>query len=152
MMSNFEKMTVAQLKVYAQENSVNLDGAKTKTQILAALTSMKASISSTEQEVISVSDTTVKEKRSPKSATKSDDNGVVTTATADQFKNKSFDKNANIDDSKVAIHSEKNMAWMSVGRIVKGYNIVTKEASEKWITRKGVRKATPEEVANHYGL
>jgi hypothetical protein len=151
-MSNFETMTVAQLKVYAEQNSVDLNGAKTKTQILAALTNMKASISSSGQTVVATQSTSPKEKRSPKSATKSDDNGIVTTATADQFKNKSFDKNENINDSKVAIHSEKNMAWMSVGRIVKGYNIVTKEASEKWITRKGIRKATPEEVANHYGL
>lgn len=151
-MSNFENMTVAQLKVYAEQNNVDLDGAKTKTQILAALTNMKANISSSEQKVVATQNTLTKEKRSPKAATKSDENGIVTTATADQFKNKSFDKNANINDSKLAIYSEKNMAWMSVGRIVKGYNIVTKEASEKWITRKGVRKATPEEVANHYGL
>jgi hypothetical protein len=151
-MSNFETMTVAQLKVYAEENSVDLDGAKTKTQILAALTNMKASISSPEQTVVTIQDTNPKEKRVPKAATKSDENGVVTTATADQFKNKSFDKKTSVNDSKVAIYSEKNMAWMSIGRIVKGYNIVTKEASEKWITRKGVRKATPEEVANHYGL
>ena len=151
-MSNFETMTVAQLKVYAEENSVDLDGAKTKTQILAALTNMKASIYSYEQTVIAAQDTSPKQKRVPKSATKSDENGVVTTATADQFKSKSFDKKPNVNDSKVAIYSEKNMAWMSIGRIVKGYNIVTKEASEKWITRKGVRKATPEEVANHYGL
>lgn len=151
-MSNFETMTVAQLKAYAQENSVNLDGATTKTQILAALTNMKASISSSEQAVVTISDTKVKERRSPKSATKSDEGGVVTTRTADQFKNKSFDKAPDLTNSKVAIHSEKNMAWMSVGRIVKGYNIVTKEASENWLTRKGVRKATPEEVASHYGL
>lgn len=151
-MSNFETMTVAQLKEYAEDNSVNLDGAKTKTQILAALTNIKSNISSEEQTVVTVKDAVVKEKRSPKAATKSDENGIVTTATADQFKNKSFDKKPDINDSKVAIYSEKNMAWMSVGRIVKGYNIVTKEASENWLTRKGVRKATPEEVASHYGL
>jgi hypothetical protein len=44
------------------------------------------------------------------------------------------------------------MAWSVVGRINKGYNIVTKEAAEKWLSRKGVREATPEEVATHYGL
>jgi hypothetical protein len=29
--------------------------------------------------------------------------------------------------------------------------LLTKEASEKWLTRKQVRLATPEELANYYG-
>ena len=52
---------------------------------------------------------------------------------------------------KVAIHSTKNLHWLNVGQIVPGYNIVTKEASEKWLTRKQVRLATPEELAEYYG-
>jgi hypothetical protein len=52
---------------------------------------------------------------------------------------------------KVAIHSTKNLHWANVGNIVPGYNIVTKDASEKWLTRKQVRLATPEELASYYG-
>lgn len=44
------------------------------------------------------------------------------------------------------------MHWVSVGRISNGYNIVSEEESEKWLSRRGVRKATPQEVATHYGL
>jgi hypothetical protein len=43
------------------------------------------------------------------------------------------------------------MRWTGVGALVKGYNIVTKEAAEKWLTRQGVRKASAEEVATYYG-
>jgi hypothetical protein len=38
-----------------------------------------------------------------------------------------------------------------LGDLKVGYNIVSKEASEKWITRKAVRIAQPEEVASYYG-
>lgn len=50
-----------------------------------------------------------------------------------------------------AVWSDKNIRWQGVGSLVKGYNIVTKEAAEKWLSRDGIREATPEEVATHYG-
>ena len=52
---------------------------------------------------------------------------------------------------KVAIYSKGNIHWSGVGTLEKGYNIVTKEESVKWLTHKNVRQATPEEVAKHYG-
>lgn len=52
---------------------------------------------------------------------------------------------------KIAIHSDRNIHWNGVGALEKGYNIVTKEASVKWLTHKSVREATPAEVAKHYG-
>lgn len=60
-------------------------------------------------------------------------------------------KNKPIEEKKVALHSKKNMFWNGIGEIEIGYNIVSKEVSEKWLTRKGVRIATPEEVAKFYG-
>jgi len=56
-----------------------------------------------------------------------------------------------IKDDKVALFSERNIFWNGVGEVVKGYNIVTKEVSEKWLTTNKVRIATPQEVAKHYG-
>lgn len=53
---------------------------------------------------------------------------------------------------KVAIHSSKNVTWSSVGTVYIGYNIVTPEAAEKWLERKHIRMATPEEVAKEFGL
>jgi hypothetical protein len=54
-------------------------------------------------------------------------------------------------EEKVALFSERNIFWNGVGEVVKGYNIVTKEVSEKWLTHDKVRTATPQEVAKHYG-
>ena len=52
---------------------------------------------------------------------------------------------------KVALYSDRNIHWVGLGELKVGYNIVSKEASEKWITRKAVRIAQPEEVASYYG-
>lgn len=155
-MSDFEGMTVAQLKSYATENGVDLGDAKTKTKILAVLLDTDSNISaaeeaSPEQKIIG-SDKIVTGKRTPVSATRPNEDGVMTTSTADTFKNKKFEETKKINDSKIAIFSEKNLHWNGVGGIKRGYNIVTKEASEKWLTRKGIREATPEEIATHYGL
>jgi hypothetical protein len=55
------------------------------------------------------------------------------------------------DDNKVALWSNKNIRWTGIGSLSKGYNIVTKEASEKWLNKDGIRSATPEEVATYFG-
>jgi hypothetical protein len=52
---------------------------------------------------------------------------------------------------KVAIHSTKNVTWQGVGKVYRGYNIVTKDAADQWLTRSHVRLATPEEVAKEFG-
>lgn len=52
---------------------------------------------------------------------------------------------------KVAVYSQKNIFWNGVGELKKGYNIVSREESEKWITHQAVRIATPSEVASYYG-
>lgn len=53
---------------------------------------------------------------------------------------------------KIAIHSSRNIYWSGIGELKAGYNIVTKEESESWLTRKQVRLATPQEIAKHYGV
>lgn len=55
------------------------------------------------------------------------------------------------EKEKVALWSEKNIRWSGVGTLTKGYNIVDEEAAEQWVTKAGIRKATPQEVATHYG-
>ena len=54
-------------------------------------------------------------------------------------------------DEKVAVYSVRNLSWNGVGELIKGYNIVTKKDSEKWLTNKSVRSASPEEVKRAYG-
>ena len=60
-------------------------------------------------------------------------------------------KNLDKPKEKVAVFSNGSIYWNGVGSLEKGYNIITKEASVQWLTRKNVRLATPEEVAKHYG-
>lgn len=51
---------------------------------------------------------------------------------------------------KVAIYSSKNVTWSEVGKVYRGYNIVTKDQADKWLTRDHTRLATPEEVAKEF--
>jgi hypothetical protein len=52
----------------------------------------------------------------------------------------------------VAIYSNKNIYSSGFGKILKGYNIVERIDAEKWLTKPGIRIASPEEVAKEYGL
>lgn len=55
------------------------------------------------------------------------------------------------EPEKVALYSTRNIHWNGLGSLTIGYNIVSKEASEKMVTHKAVRIASPEEVASYYG-
>lgn len=55
-------------------------------------------------------------------------------------------------DDVVALYSPKNIHWDGLGRLSKGYNVVSKDAAEKWLTRESVRLADPKEIAKGYGL
>lgn len=152
-MIDFSKMTVSGLKAYAEENAIDLGSAKTKTAILSIITETKSSISTdTVSTNVIGSNKINSEKRVPVSNARVNEDGVLTVGSADNFKNKEFKKDAEASTGKVAIYSDKNMRWQGIGGISKGYNIVTKEAAEKWLTRKGIREATAQEVATHYGL
>ncbi len=52
---------------------------------------------------------------------------------------------------KVALYSARNLHWTEVGNLEKGYHIVSKEESVKWLTHKAVRIAEPQEIARFYG-
>lgn len=147
---DFSKMTISGLKEYAENNGIDLGSARTKTAILSVITQTKSSISSPDNVI--GSNKIVNEKRNPVSNTRPDDNNVTVVGSADNFKNKNFRKDTQTPDGKTAIFSEKNMHWNGVGGIKKGYNIVTKEAAEKWLTRKDIRQATTDELASYYGL
>lgn len=81
----------------------------------------------------------------------SNDNGVIGSPHAEKVFNKVVEEEPKQDAGKTAVWSDKNIRWAGVGTLIKGYNIVTKEAAEKWLSRDGIREATPEEVATHYG-
>ena len=54
-------------------------------------------------------------------------------------------------DNTVAIHSTKNVSWVGVGKVSKGFNIVSKGDADKWLTRDHIRLVTPEELAKGFG-
>jgi len=142
-MQNLSSKTVKELKEYAKDNNVNLDGAKTKAQIISVL--------SEAENVSNVVKADEPVQRTPVSSSGSNDSGVVISRPAENNSKKSVKVIGQEESEKVAIHSAKNMRWNGVGTISAGYNIVTEEEASKWTTLKGIRLATPEEVASYYG-
>ena len=78
-------------------------------------------------------------------------NGVIGVAETPRAPKKSVSSAPKKSEKTVAIHSTKNVSWSGVGKVYRGYNIVTPEQSEKWLTRSHIRLATPEEVAKEFG-
>jgi hypothetical protein len=78
------------------------------------------------------------------------ENGVIGTGKVTRKPKPEPAKEAAKED-KVAVFSTKNVTWSGVGKVYRGYNIVTKQAADKWITRDHARLATPEEVAREFG-
>jgi hypothetical protein len=60
-------------------------------------------------------------------------------------------KNKDKPTDKIALYSIKNLHWNGVGDLERGYNIVSKEDSERWLVRRDVRVASADEVAKFYG-
>lgn len=73
--------------------------------------------------------------------------GTVTKKPAAKPKKASTTNN----EETVALFSSSNLVWQGVGKIVKGYNIVPKDAAEKWLTHSSVRLAEPSEVKSNLG-
>jgi hypothetical protein len=86
---------------------------------------------------------------SPNLSVTSNEENVIGSASAE--KKETLNPKASESKNTVAIYSTKNVNWSGVGQVSKGYNIVTKQAAEKWATRSHIRIATPEEVARSFG-
>lgn len=134
--------------------------AKTATKKAAATAPVKVeSVSIQEAETLSeegqkVITVPTKKKTSRSSNTHSKDTGTISSHAADSSLAKKQDtekKPAKKVNEETALWSNKNIRWTGVGYLSRGYNIVKKEAAEKWLTREGVREATAEEVATYYG-
>jgi hypothetical protein len=76
-------------------------------------------------------------------------NGVIGTGKIVK-KTKASPKKEEKKVEKVAIYSTKNVTWSEVGKVYRGYNLVTPEQAEKWLTRNHTRLATPQEVAQEF--
>jgi hypothetical protein len=89
-------------------------------------------------------------KEEPKSSVVNLKSGAIGSGSADRPAKKSNPK-AEPKAETVAIHSTRNVTWNEVGKVYRGYNIVSKSAADKWLTRDHTRLATPEEVAREFG-
>jgi len=79
--------------------------------------------------------------------------GVIGTSTIKSVKKAASTKKVEEKrDDAVAVYSSKNIHWEGVGKLSKGFNVVSKDAAEKWLTKDGIRLADPKEVAKGYGL
>ena len=87
---------------------------------------------------------------SPNPSVVSNDDNVIGSGSAER--KETAKQEPVIEKESVAVYSTKNVTWSGVGQVSKGYNIVTKQAAEKWAERDHIRIATPEEVAGEYGI
>jgi hypothetical protein len=51
----------------------------------------------------------------------------------------------------VALFASRNLVWQGLGKLVKGYNIVSVDAADKWLTLDSVRSVDPSEVQAKLG-
>jgi len=79
-------------------------------------------------------------------------NGAIGTTKIEDKKKTEQSSKPGIKADTVAVFSTRNVLWQDVGSISKGYNIFSKSEADKWLTRGHVRLATPQEVAQEYGL
>ncbi|NBR61235.1 MAG: hypothetical protein EBT86_06235 [Actinobacteria bacterium] len=80
-----------------------------------------------------------------------DKDGVMgsTTTKAEKVKKEEVVK-VDMPVGKVALYSTRNLYADGYGKINVGYNIVPKKYSDFWLTQRGVRLATPTEVAEAF--
>jgi len=55
-------------------------------------------------------------------------------------------KKEELKKKKVALYSSRNVFWEGVGEVQRGYNFVTQEQADKWMTRIHIRFVTPKEI------
>jgi hypothetical protein len=147
-MEDLSIKTAKELKQYALDNNIEVGEAKTKTKLLSTIMNIDSEISSTKNDVVSALEPEVR--ANPISSSRSNEDGVVVSGGAERRSNP-VKEDKKEDKSKVAVHSSKNLHWQGIGKLKPGYNILSKEDSDKWLTNKNVRLATPEEVATYYG-
>lgn len=54
--------------------------------------------------------------------------------------------------TEIPLFSQRNIFWEGIGNLRKGYNVVSVEAADAWLTKSGVRVATNEELVKEYNL
>lgn len=116
----------------------------TKTKKLAEELGLNAptisAVNTEDQKVISVPES----RKSDKASADSVINNTIGASIPEELKKSEPAKKA--EPKKVALYSTRNVMWDGVGEVFRGYNFVTPEQAELWLTRIHIREATPEEI------
>jgi hypothetical protein len=79
----------------------------------------------------------------------SDNTGALVSGAADR--NSSPTEFPNPELPKMAVFSTRNVTMNGVGKVYRGYNIVSEAEAKEWLKRDHIRLATPEEIAEEFG-
>jgi hypothetical protein len=124
---------------------------ETKVEEVAVENNIEASISAPVEETSAITTSDLaKSSLDEVQALGSVANGVIGAVSVPKTEKKASVK-SNKAKKTVAVYSTKNVSWGGVGKVNRGYNIVTQEEADKWATRDHIRIATPEEVAREFG-
>jgi hypothetical protein len=86
-----------------------------------------------------------------RSALSPNESGILSSVKVDRMEQEK--KNTSKPEKEItsAVFSTKNVTWEGVGKVYRGYNIVSEEDAKKWLTRGHIRLATPEEIKEEFG-
>lgn len=79
----------------------------------------------------------------------SKDTGALVSGAADRNASPTEFPKPNLP--KIAVFSTRNVTLNGVGKVYRGYNIVSEAEAEQWLKRDHIRLATPEEIAQEFG-
>lgn len=143
LVDKLKEMSAEELEKYAAENNIDLFGTSNVAEMLETILNFVP----IEEFALKLEKTevSVEEEKRPS-------NVIDAKIQLEQEVKKEIKESKKIKKSnEVALYAIRNLHWAGVGALEAGYNIVSKEESEKWLTLKAVRIATPEEVATYYG-
>lgn len=141
-MKKLSTRTVQELKMIAKEKGIKVDGLK-KAQIVEALETEGNNV------ITSVKPSGIP---SDPSATSNAQGVLISPQPAKVQTVPKPEPKPEEDETKVALYVSRNLAWNGVGKLSQGFNFVSREVADKWLTLRAVREASPEEVASHYGI
>ena len=142
LVDKLKEMSAEELEKYAADNKIDLYGTSSIAEMLETILNF-----------VPIEEFALKLEASTKSEEEKAPEGVIDARVYSQKpKNKEAKESSKPKKSnEVALYAVRNLHWSGVGSLEAGYNIVSKEESEKWLTHKAVRVASPEEVATYFG-
>jgi len=132
----------------AEEPVVEAPVFETKVEEVALENNIQATVSAPEPEVTAITSNDLASSSETQALGSVADGAIGVTWVPKTVEAPTNQKPAN---EKVAVYSTKNITIPGLGKVYRGYNIVTKNAADQWATKEYIRLATPEEVAREFG-